>query len=153
MEPTTTTTTEATTTTTEPTTTTTEAATTTTEAPEIPEFLINCRSGPGQPKIRAHPVDCTKFYTCNWVGGSFVIKVNKCPNDTVFVQDKQECIDKERAPPCKNETITTTEESEVVRCEKVLSERSKNPNPSVSRPPTPEGVQQSSPSLSRVSEA
>lgn len=90
--------------------------TTTTEPPEIPEFLINCRGGSANQPLRPHPLDCQKFYTCNYIEGAFVIKVDKCPTDKVFVQDKQECIDKSKAPMCETEAITTTSESELRRC-------------------------------------
>lgn len=108
------------------TTTTTEAPTTTTEPPEIPDFLINCRGGSTSQPLRPHPLDCTKFYTCNWIEGAFVVKVEKCKDDKVFVQDKQECIEASKAPECKNETIATTEESELRRCEQVIENHRRN---------------------------
>lgn len=53
--------------------------------------------------------------------GAFIIKVEKCPEDQIFVYEKQMCVEKSKAPECKNETTTTTEESELKRCEMVIS--------------------------------
>lgn len=89
----------------------------------------------GTQPIRPHPLDCTKYYTCNWVEGAFIIKVEKCPMDKVFVQDKQQCIDKNKAPKCENETITTTEEHEVRKCERIIENYNKRQEPGSVPPP------------------
>jgi hypothetical protein len=112
------------------------------EEPDI-DIELTCRgSGKDGGKLRAHPLDCEKYYSCKWDGHSFIIKLRKCPEGTRFVYDTQGCVDKMQAPPCVNQTkpadsrlrdrcnslISTTPEADYDILKEIANEFTQRPN-------------------------